>query len=139
MRFVQINDGIPQVFYFLNNMTKINIDYDEFFEFDNGFDQDDVDLNFSFRSKFKIIDSSSGFKLILTKIFKRSLSKENYEKLDSFIQEKIPLNINDVSGIQLEGMKIGKIYDGSFSLMLWEQYELDKNLFDLSLTSFEDL
>jgi beta-glucanase (GH16 family) len=94
-------------------MTKDYIDDDDFFEFEP---KDlDVDTTFDFTCKFKIVDMN-GYKLHIHKIFKRSLSKKNLELLEILIQEKFPLTINDVSGLNIENFTINKLYDGEFEL-----------------------
>jgi hypothetical protein len=90
------------------------MDEDDFFEFEPK--ELDVDITFNFTAKFKIIDNN-GYRLHLHKIFKRSLSKKNLEILDSLIQDnKFPIIINDVSGLEIENFTINKLYDGEFEL-----------------------
>lgn len=87
----------------------------------------DVDVTFNFSCKFKIIDDH-GYKLHIHKIYKRSLSKKNLEILENLIEEKFPLLINDVSGLDIESFNINKLYDGEFEM----NYYTD-NSFDLYL------
>lgn len=89
------------------------IEDEEFFGFEPK--ELDLDINFNFTSKFKIIDNN-GYKLHLHKIYKRSLSKKNYELLENLIEDKFPLTINDVSGLEIENFTINKLYDGEFEL-----------------------
>jgi len=106
-------------------MANNYIDDDEFFGFEPK--ELDVDITFNFTSKFKVIDSN-GYKLHLHKIYKRSLSKKNLEILEQLIEDKFPLSINDVSGLEIENFNINKLYDGEFEL----NYYTD-NSFDLYL------
>ena len=89
------------------------LDDDEFFGFEPK--ELDVDVTFNFTSKFKVVDIN-GYKLHLHKIFKRSLSKKNLEVLERLIEDKFPLSINDVSGLEIENFNINKLYDGEFEL-----------------------
>lgn len=98
------------------------IDDDDFFGFEP---KDlDVDVTFNFSSKFKVIDQN-GYKLLLHKIYKRSLSKKNLEILDRLIEDKFPLIINDVSGLEIENFTINKLYDGEFELSCYTDSTFD--------------
>lgn len=100
------------------------IDYEGFFGFEP--EELSLDINFTFNSKFKIIDSN-GYKLHMHKIYKRSLSKDNFQILDKLILENFPLFINDVSGLDIKDFHINKLYDGVFEL----SYFIDKT-FDIN-------
>jgi hypothetical protein len=98
------------------------MDEDDFFEFEPK--ELDVDINFNFTSKFKIIDIN-GYKLDLHKVYKRSLSKKNFEILDNLIQKKFPLTINDVSGMEIENFIINKLYEGEFEITVYTDDSFD--------------
>lgn len=98
------------------------IDDDEFFEFEPK--ELDVDLTFNFTAKFKIVDNN-GYRLHLHKIYKRSLSKKNLEILDGLVQDKFPILINDVSGLEIENFTINKLYDGEFELSYYTDSSFD--------------
>jgi archaellum biogenesis ATPase FlaH len=100
-------------------------DDEEFFGFSA--EELDVDNTFNFTSKFKVIDSN-GYKLVLHRLYKRSLSKKNLEVLNSIIEKNFPLSISDVSGIELESIAINKLYDGDFEISC-----LSDGTFDLLL------
>lgn len=87
----------------------------------------DVDNTFNFTSKFKVIDNN-GYKLVLHKLYKRSLSKKNLEALNKIIEEHFPLTISDVSGLEIEDFTINKLYDGEFEISC-----LSDGTFDLFL------
>jgi len=106
------------------------IEDDEFFGFD--IPDEEIDDFFTFKSRFKINDINNGFKIIMDKIYKRSLSKKNLEMLESLIESKFPLDINEVSGLELEGMKINKFYNGEFEISIYSI-----GIFDITLVSFE--
>jgi hypothetical protein len=103
----------------------MKIDDDDYFEFDGN--SIDIAMTFYFTSKFKIIDES-GFKLMITKVYKRKMSKENLINLENIIKDNFPLTVNEISGLSLEDYKINKLYDGEFEL----SYYTDKS-FDLYL------
>jgi len=84
----------------------------------------DVDITFNFTAKFKIVDNN-GYKLYIHKIFKRSLSKKNLEILERLIEDKFPLSINDVSGLDIESYNINKLYDGEFELNYYTDESFD--------------
>jgi hypothetical protein len=100
-------------------------DDEEFFGFSA--EEPDVDNTFNFTSKFKVIDNN-GYKLVLHRLYKRSLSKKNLEVLNSIIEKNFPLSISDVSGIELENIAINKLYDGDFEICC-----LSDGTFDLFL------
>lgn len=100
-------------------------DDDEYFGFSTP--ELNVDNTFNFSSKFKIIDNN-GYKLVLHKLYKRSLSKKNLEVLNIIIEEHFPLTISDVSGLELEDFAINKLYDGEFEISC-----LSDGTFDLFL------
>jgi hypothetical protein len=90
------------------------LDEEDFFEFEPK--ELDIDTTFNFKVKFKIIDNN-GYKLYLHKIFKRSLSRKNLEILDFLMDDnKFPILINDVSGLEIANFTINKLYDGEFEL-----------------------
>jgi hypothetical protein len=100
----------------------MRIDDDDYFEFEQ--DTLDVSSTFNFTAKFKIVDES-GFKLLITKIYKRSLSKEHLIVLENIIEDNFPLTVNDVSGLSLEDYKINKLYDGEFELSYYTNKSFD--------------
>lgn len=99
------------------------IDDDDFFEFEPK--SLDVTSTFNFTCKFKIIDTDNGFKLLLHKLYKRSLSKTNLNTLETLMEEQFPLNVNDVSGLELENFKINKLYDGEFEMSYFSNGTFD--------------
>lgn len=103
-------------------MANNYIDDDEFFGF--GPKELDVDTTFNFTSKFKVIDIN-GYKLHLHKIYKRSLSKKNFEILERLIKDRFPLSINNVSGLEIENFNINKLYDGEFELNYYTDNSFD--------------
>jgi len=88
-------------------------DDDEFFGFSDK--ELNIENNFNFMSKFKVIDNR-GYKLVFHKIYKRSLSKKNFEILNNIINEYFPLTISDVSGLEIENFTVNKLYDGEFEI-----------------------
>lgn len=84
----------------------------------------DIDITFNFTSKFKIVDIN-GYKLHIHKIFKRSLSKKNLELLERLLEERFPLSINDVSGVEMENFTVNKLYDGEFELNYYTDDSFD--------------
>lgn len=97
-------------------------DDDEFFGFTS--EELDVDNTFNFTSKFKVIDSN-GYKLVLHKLYKRSLSKKNFEVLDKIIEGYFPLTISDVSGLEIEDFTINKLYEGEFEISCFSDGSFD--------------
>lgn len=97
-----------------------------FLDDDFGFDPPEIDLdnNFNFTAKFKIIEIN-GYKLHIHKIFKRSLSKINLKFLEDLIKESFPLSINDVSGIDVANFTVNKNYDGEFELTHYSDKTFD--------------
>jgi len=106
------------------------LDEEDFFEFD--LPELETDNYFSFKSRFKIIDTPNGFRLVLDNIFKRTLSKLNLEILQNLIETRFPVDINDVSGLVLEDLRINKFYNGEFDVSIYTS-----GVFDLTLSSFE--
>lgn len=100
------------------------IEYEDFFGFEP--EELSLDINFTFNSKFKIIDSN-GYKLHLHKIYKRSLSKNNFKILENIISDHFPLFINDISGMDIENFNINKLYDGVFELSYFTDKTFDVN------------
>lgn len=84
----------------------------------------DVDLTFNFTCKFRIVDIN-GYKLQIHKIYKRSLSKKNLEALEEVMNDRFPLSINDVSGLEIENFTINKLYDGEFEMNLYTDNNFD--------------
>jgi hypothetical protein len=105
-------------------MDMINdyMDEDDFFGFEPK--ELDVDTTFNFTAKFKIIDTN-GYRLYLHKIYKRSLSKKNLVVLESLMQDKFPVLINEVSGLEIENFTINKLYDGEFELSYYTDDSFD--------------
>lgn len=100
------------------------VDDDDFFEFEPK--SSDVSSTFNFTCKFRIIDTDSGYKLHLHKLYKRSLSKANLELLESLMEDQFfPLCINEVSGLELENYKINKLYDGEFEMSYFSDGKFD--------------
>lgn len=104
------------------------INNDDFFEFE--IKDSIINIYFNFNSKFKIIDQN-GYKLFLYKIYKRSLSKKNFEILEKLIEKKFPLIINEISGLEIENFNINKIYDGVFEIIIYDDNNFDLYLGDL--------
>ena len=104
-------------------------DDDDFLEFEPS--ELDVDINFNFKARFKIVDTN-GYKLDLHKIYKRGISKKNQIILNGYIEEKFPLNINDASGVEIENFKVNKLYDGEFELTCYTDGSFDLYLGEIS-------
>ena len=96
---------------------------EDYFEFSN--DIPDMSDTLNFNAKFKIIDTKTGYKLFIHKIFKRSISKEKLVVLEDIISLKFPINFNDVSGIDLSDIKMNKIYNGEFELISYSNNDMD--------------
>jgi len=84
--------------------------------------------DFKFKSMFKVVDDN-GYKLSLHKIYKRSLSKDEFIILTNMIEKFFPYNINDVSGLEIADFNINKIYEGIFNIIT-----LSDSSFDIYLT-----
>jgi hypothetical protein len=103
-------------------MALYDIEDDDYFEFEPK--ELDADITFNFSCKFKIVDMS-GYRLHIHKIYKRSLSKKNLEVLETLMDEKFPILINDVSGLEIESLSVNKLYDGEFELNYYTDGSID--------------
>lgn len=106
------------------------LDDEDFFEFD--LPELETDNYFGFKAKFKIIDTQNGYKIMIDKIYKRSLTKLNLDILQNLIETKFPVDINEVSGLELEEIRINKFYSGEFEVSIYTS-----GVFDLTVVSFE--
>ena len=85
---------------------------------------------FNFTSNFRIIDNENGFFVEFHKLFKRSY--KGHEKSMDIIINNNPLNIKDISNIELDDFKMNKLHKGHFSVNFY-----DNNSYDIFLKEYE--
>lgn len=103
----------------------------EFYDDILGNDEKELDgFSFNFTSNFRIIDNKNGFCVEIHKLFKRSY--KGYEKQMGIIMNNNPIDIKDVSNIELDEFRINKLHKGNFSVNFYED-----NNYDLFLIEFD--
>ena len=78
---------------------------------------------FTFKCRFKIIETTNnGYCMEINKLYK-STYKEKSEM--DYISTFFPMSVSDISGIELNDFRINKLYDGFFSINLYENKTFD--------------
>jgi hypothetical protein len=83
---------------------------------------DKKSINFTLKCKFKIIDYIDGYYLLITNINKKDVNHMN--EID-IIKRDNPINISNVTGVELENFVIDKIYPGEFIIDFYEDNSYD--------------
>jgi len=89
-------------------------------------------FTFKFISVFKILDTKHGFHVSLHKLFKRSY--KSHESEMTIIMKENPINIKNISNLEISDFKINKQYKGFFYVDFYEN-----KTFDIFLTDYENI
>jgi transposase len=80
-----------------------------------------------FKSNFKIVDTKQGFYVDFIYLYKRGLNKDETKFLENEFLKK-PINVNNISGLELNNFNTNKQYTAVFTL-----YYYDNDKFDMFL------
>ena len=85
-------------------------------------------INFKFKCKFKLVDNvdNCNYYLAINYLYKNELKKVDKEIVDKFVN-KFPLNIKDISNLNLDEFKLYKEYIGEFDVYYNEEFNLILN------------